>query len=91
MYPVLDTRVIFMATKSANGTARVESEVKYKAEQIIMKKGIPYPLTVNEGPITVAEMSKSEFDSMIKNGLEQAKNGESMPVEEAFNDLLKAI
>ena len=85
MYPVLDTRVVFMSAKSANVTARVEPEVKYEAEQIIselglsvssvinslykqiiMKKGIPYPLTVTEGPITVAEVSKSEFDSMLK-------------------------
>lgn len=56
-----------------------------------MKKGIPYPLTVTEGPINVAEMSKSEFDSMIKKGFEQAKNGESMPMEEVFDDLLKGI
>lgn len=69
----------------------VSSVINSLYKQIIIKKGIPYPLTLNAIPNSVAEMSKSEFDAMLKNGLDQAKNGESMPIEEAFDDLLKGI
>lgn len=69
----------------------VSSVINSLYKQIIIKKGIPYPLTLNAIPNSVAEMSKSEFDAMMKKGLDQAKNGESMPIEEAFDDLLKGI
>ena len=96
-----------MAVKSANVTARVEPEVKMEAEaiidqlglsvstvinslyrQIILKKGIPYALTI---PKAQDEMTRAEFDAMMETGFAQARNGESIPAEEAFDQLLRGI
>lgn len=48
----------------------VSSVINSLYKQIIIKKGIPYPLTLNAIPNSVAEMSKSEFDAMLKKGLD---------------------
>ncbi len=60
-------------------------------KQIILKKGIPYSLTIPNIPKARDEMTNVEFDTMIETGLAQAKNGESIPANEAFDQLLKGI
>ena len=60
-------------------------------KQIILKKGIPYSLTIPSIPKARDEMTNVEFDTMIETGLAQAKNGESIPANEAFDQLLKGI
>lgn len=60
-------------------------------KQIILRKGIPYTLTIPTAPKAVDEMSKAEFDAMMETGLSQAKRGESFPMDDVFNDLLKGI
>ncbi len=91
-----------MAGKSANVTARIQPEIKQKAEailadiglpvsvlidtlyrQIIMTGGVPYPLTTPKIP-TRDTMSDNQFDAMMETGYLQAKNGQSLPVDEAF-------
>lgn len=37
------------------------------------------------------EMSKEVFDAMMAAGLAQAKEGQSVPVDEAFSDLLEKL
>ncbi len=95
-----------MAAKTANVLARVEPDVKEKAEdilnqlgvpasvvinmlykQIIMTKSIPFPLSIPNAPLAHDEMSKEEFDAMIGKGLEQAKAGQGVPLDEAFASL----
>ncbi len=60
-------------------------------KQIILKNGIPYTLTIPSAPKARDEMSKAEFDTMMETGLNQVKNGESVPAEEAFEELLRGI
>lgn len=60
-------------------------------KQIILRKGIPYTLTIPSTPKAVDEMSKTEFDAMMETGISQAKRGESLPMEDVFDDLLKGI
>ncbi len=67
----------------------VSSVINSLYKQIILRKGIPYALTIPEQPKAVDEMSKVEFDTMIETGLAQAKNGESLPAEEVFDHLMK--
>ena len=45
-------------------------------KQIIMKKGIPFSLSLPSAPVTLDEMDKATFNSIMENGLKQAKNGE---------------
>ncbi len=60
-------------------------------KQIILKNGIPYTLTIPSAPKARDEMTKAEFDAMMETGLNQVKNGESIPAEEAFDQLLRGI
>lgn len=99
-----------MAIKTANVIARVEPDVKEKAEQImeqlgiptsvlinmlykqiIIKKGIPFSVTLANEPKAVSEMSKAEFDSMMEEGLRQAKEGKTRPAREVFAELRQEI
>ena len=98
-----------MATKSANVTARVQPEIKQKAEailadiglpvsvlidtlyrQIIMTGGVPYSLTVPKIS-TRDTMSDAQFNAIMENGCNQAKNGQSIPVDEAFDKIREGL
>lgn len=60
-------------------------------KQIIMKKGIPFSLSLSGAPATLDEMDSATFNSVMKNGLKQAKNGESLEAEKVFSSLRKEI
>lgn len=95
-----------MATKSANVTARVQPEIKQQAEavlekiglpvsdisyrQIIMTGGVPYSLIVPNLP-TRDSMTDAEFNTMMEKGYHQAKTGEGISVDEAFEKIRDGI
>lgn len=95
-----------MATKSVNVTARVQPEIKQQAEvvlekiglpvsdisyrQIIMTGGVPYSLTVPNLP-TRDSMTDAEFNTMMEKGYHQAKTGEGISVDEAFEKIRDGI
>lgn len=57
-------------------------------KQIIIHKGIPYSLSLQTVPKAIDEMSREEFDLMMETSLNQAKNGESIPAEQVFAEIL---
>ena len=89
-----------MATKSANVTARVQPEIKRQAEvvlekiglhvldisyrQIIMTSGVPYLPTRDS-------MTDAEFNTIMEKGYHQAKTGEGISVDEAFEKIRDGI
>ena len=95
-----------MATKSANVTARVQPEIKQQAEavlekiglpvsdisyrQIIMTGGVPYSLAVPNLP-TRDSMTDAEYNKMMEKGYHQAKTGEGISVDEAFEKIRDGI
>ena len=95
-----------MATKSVNVTARVQPEIKQQAEvvlekiglpvsdisyrQIIMTGGVPYSLTVPNLP-TRDSMTDAEFNTIMEKGYHQAKTGEGISVDEAFEKIRDGI
>lgn len=95
-----------MATKSANVTARVQPEIKRQAEvvlekiglpvsdisyrQIIMTGGVPYSLTVPNLP-TRDSMTDANFNAMMEKGYHQAKTGEGISVDKAFEKIRDGI
>lgn len=95
-----------MATKSANVTARVQPEIKRQAEvvlekiglpvsdisyrQIIMTGGVPYSLTVPNLP-TRDSMTDAEFNTIMEKGYHQAKIGEGISVDKAFEKIRDGI
>ncbi|MCM1463367.1 MAG: type II toxin-antitoxin system RelB/DinJ family antitoxin [Bacteroides sp.] len=55
--------------------------------QIVMTKSIPYSFAV---PIpTRSEMSKQQFDEMMRTSLFQAKSGQGLDVDAAFSEINK--
>mgnify|MGYP000354493000 CR=1 FL=1 len=94
-----------MATKSANVTARVQPEIKAILEQlglpvsvlidtlyrqIIMTGGVPYSLAVPKLP-TRDGMTEDQFNAMMAKGYQQAKNGQTVSVDEAFATINEGI
>lgn len=94
-----------MATKTANVTARVQPEIKQKAEeilnrlgvpvsvlidslyrQIIMTNSIPYSFSIPTLP-TRDTMTAEQFNSMMAEGLKQAKAEQGMDLEDAFGKI----
>ena len=59
--------------------------------QVIMRDGIPFSLDIPDKLITRDTLRKTEFDTMMQNGLSQAKRDDSVSVEEAFSQLKKGI
>ena len=60
-------------------------------KQIIIKKGIPFSLSLSKNITTLDETDKATFNSIMGKGFTQAKNGESLDAEDVFNLLRKEI
>lgn len=60
-------------------------------KQIIMKRAIPFSLSVTSAPATLDEMDTNAFNSMMENGLKQAKAGESKNAEDVFAAIRREI
>ena len=59
--------------------------------QVILRDGIPFSLELSAKLPTRDTMTRSEFDAMMQTGLDQAKRGESSPLDEAFARLRAEI
>lgn len=60
-------------------------------KQIIMTKGIPFPLSLPKEPTTLDSMTAEEFNSIMERGLAQAKSDQSRPVADVFTDLKREL
>lgn len=60
-------------------------------KQIIMKKGIPFSLSLPHVPVARDEMDASTFDRVMEQGLSQAKSGESVDARDALDLLRREI
>jgi len=59
--------------------------------QVIMRQGIPFDITIPSGLQTRDTMTDAEYDNMMRTGLNQAKSGDSVPFEVAFDTLMKGL
>lgn len=69
--------------------ASVVINMLYK--QIIMTKGIPFSVSLNNAPVSVEEMAKTDFDAMMAKGLAQAKAGKGRPADDVLKDIKNNI
>ena len=69
--------------------ASVAINALYK--QIIITKSIPFSLSLPKEPVTLDAMTSLEFDTIMENGLKQAKADQSRPVSEVMADLRQEI
>ena len=59
--------------------------------QIIMRGGIPFPLTI-PGKLPVRDaLSETEFNALMSSGYAQALSGDTEDIDEVFNDLEKSF
>ena len=59
--------------------------------QIILNKGIPFELVIPTAPKSREELTKEEFDKMMKLAVEQVEKGQTTPVEEVFEELYRGM
>lgn len=59
--------------------------------QVIMRDGVPFSLEIPDKLVTRDTLTKPEFDTMMQTGLKQAKMGDSVSADEAFNQLKAEI
>ena len=59
--------------------------------QVIMRDGVPFSLDIPDKLITRDTLTKVEFDTMMQNGLAQAKSDDSISIDEAFRQLKAEI
>ncbi len=60
-------------------------------KQIILTKSIPFSLSLPIEPTTLDSMTTEEFNSIMENGLSQAKADQSRPVADVFTDLRREL
>ena len=60
-------------------------------KQIIIKKGIPFSLSLSGAPATLNEMDTATFNTIMEKGLTQAKNSESIDADKVFSSLRKEL
>ena len=69
--------------------ASVAINALYK--QIIITKSIPFSLSLPKEPVTLDAMTTTEFDTIMENGLRQAKTDQSRPYTDVFTDIRQEI
>ena len=59
--------------------------------QVIMRDGVPFSLEIPNTLTTRDTLPKAEFDTIMQTGIAQAKEDDSLTVEDAFNQLKAEI
>ena len=59
--------------------------------QVIMRDGVPFSLEIPNTLTTRDTLAKAEFDTIMQTGIAQAKEDDSLTVEDAFNQLKAEI
>ena len=57
--------------------------------QIIIQKGVPFPLTLAAHPSTLEGMSTDQLDARLQHSYEQVQRRQGRPLEDTFADLEK--
>lgn len=60
-------------------------------KQIIMTRSIPFSLSVPTAPLARDEMDTATFNAMMTEGLNQAKAGKGVSLDEAFAALEQGV
>lgn len=69
----------------------VSTVINMLYKQIILTKSIPFSISIPNVPIVREHMTIEEFDNIMEIGLNQAKNNQSQPISEFFNELRKEL
>lgn len=59
--------------------------------QIILNKGIPFEVAIPNASRSREELTKEEFDKMMKVAIKQVEEDQTTPVEEVFEELYQGV
>ena len=59
--------------------------------QLVLHNGIPFPVVLPRKVTTLEEMTEEDFNTMLSRGVQQARNGESLSVDEAITGILREL
>ena len=59
--------------------------------QVILKKGIPFEVSLSYSSPTYGDLGEEQFVEMMKIGFGQFKKGESMPFGDAIKEIRKDV
>lgn len=59
--------------------------------QIILARGIPFPLTIPKTVPIVEDMNEQDFNLMMGTGYTQALRGEAYDIDDVFDELEKEL
>ena len=60
-------------------------------KQIILTRGIPFPIALPAAPLARDEMDEATFNTIMQKGLDEAKAGLGIPLDEAFDRLMEGL
>ena len=90
-----------MAAKSANLYARIEPDVKEKAESIlstlgipassaILQRGLPFEIKMPSArPVDISTLTEAEFNEELEKGYADMQTGRTKNAKKAFADIRK--
>lgn len=55
-------------------------------KQIILQKGMPFEIKLPRNPLDVSNMSEKEIDSHIEKGLQDIRDGKTLPADKFFSE-----
>ena len=55
--------------------------------QIVIQKGVPFPLTLNRSPATLEGMSSTQLNAKLEHSYQQAITRQGSPLNDVFADL----
>ena len=60
-------------------------------KQIILTRSIPFPISLPAAPLARDEMDEETFRAMLQRGLDEAKAGLGIPLDQAFEKLREGL
>lgn len=69
----------------------VSAFINMTYRQVIMKRGVPFSVELPTDIKTLDTLTNDEFDEVMQKGLTQAKSGDSVPYEQAFDELMRGL
>lgn len=58
-------------------------------KQIILNNGLPFDVKLPEHSLDIRRMTAEQLNSELERGYTEAKNGHTIPMEQAFSDIRK--
>lgn len=59
--------------------------------QIVLNKGLPFEVKLPQSPLDIRLMTAEQLDAKLAKGYEDIEQGRTIPMEQAFSEIRKAL